>query len=88
MAFTINPGVLAIAGVLILPIITTSIGAVGLSTRDQNPMFQAYYLPTNTPQTHAGWNISHSVFVTNTFQLQSNANETLIIDAENYRYDL
>jgi len=88
MAFTINSGVLAIAGVLILPTITTSIGAVGLSTRDQNPMFQAYYLPTNTPQTHAGWNVAHSVFVTNTFQSQSNANETLIIDAENYRYDL
>ncbi|MCH7881049.1 MAG: DUF3187 family protein [Proteobacteria bacterium] len=73
---------------LLLALSPVSTGAAGLSTRDQNPMFQAYYLPTNSPQTQDGWNFSHSVFITNTFQTQAKGNEILVIDAENYRYDL
>jgi hypothetical protein len=36
---------------------------------------------------HPGWKYSHSLFITNTFQTESNNNETLVIDAESYRYD-
>jgi len=36
---------------------------------------------------HPGWQYSHSLFITNTFQTESINNETLVIDAESYRYD-
>ncbi|MFV2032728.1 MAG: DUF3187 family protein [Gammaproteobacteria bacterium] len=91
MVYTIKrfPTRIIVSGVaLALTLNTNSASTAGLSTRDQNPMFQAYYLPTNSPPTQTGWNFSHSVFITNTFQLESRGNETLVIDAENYRYDL
>ena len=73
---------------LLIALNPISSGATGLNTRDQNPMFQAYYLPTNNADAQPGWNVSHSIFITNTFQTQIEGNETLVIDAENYRYDL
>lgn len=60
---------------------------VGLNTRDQNPMFQAYYLPAIDLNTDQGWQVSHSAYITNAFQNNKQGNETLILDGENYRYD-
>jgi len=60
---------------------------VGLNTRDQNPMFQAYYLPSIDLNFHQGWQVSHSVSLTSAFQSLQLGNEMLLIDAENYRYD-
>ncbi len=60
---------------------------VGLNTRNQNPMFQAYYLPSINLNSDQGWQVSHSVYLTSAFQNNQEANETLILDAENYRYD-
>ena len=60
---------------------------VGLNTRDQNPMFQAYFLPSIDLNSHQGWQVSHSVYLTNAFQSNQQGNETLILDVENYRYD-
>lgn len=90
MVFTTKLRTVVIGVGLLFPLAFHSISAraTGLSTRDQNPMFQSYYLPTNSAETQAGWNVSQSVFITNTFQSQTVGTETLIIDAENYRYDL
>ena len=60
---------------------------IGLPTRDQNPILQLYYLPSIGFTSNPGWQFSHSLFITNTFQTESNNNETLVIDAESYRYD-
>lgn len=60
---------------------------IGLATRDQNPMLQAYYLPGIGYSTQPGWQFTHSLFITNTYQTESINNETLVIDVENYRYD-
>ncbi|MFT6372534.1 MAG: hypothetical protein ACJA0I_000202 [Gammaproteobacteria bacterium] len=83
MAFTINK-----SGLLLLMFASQALAApVGLNTRDQNPMFQAYYLPSIDLNFHQGWQVSHSVYLTNAFQSIQHGNETLIIDTENYRYD-
>ena len=62
----------------------------GLNTREQNPMLQAYYIPgiSSAWRERDGWLLSQSLFITNTYQRESASNETLIIDSENYRYDL
>lgn len=60
---------------------------IGLDTRDQNPMLQAYYLPGIGFASQPGWQYSHSLFITNTYQNESIGTETLVIDVENYRYD-
>lgn len=86
MVFTTKSFAFGIALLLLLASVSSK--AAGLNTRDQNPMFQAYYFPTNSPPTQDGWNFSHSVFITNTFHTQTKGNENLTIDAENYRYDL
>ena len=89
---TIFRGILGFIGLLILMCSSIVLAApVGLSTRDQNPMFQAYYLPSidlnSARGQQKGWHVSHSVYVTNAFQNNSQDNETLILDVENYRYD-
>lgn len=61
--------------------------SVGLNTRDQNPMLQAYYLPSIDIQENDGWRFRHSLFITNTYQKESRGSESLLIDVENYRYD-
>ena len=58
-----------------------------LATRDQNPILQPCYLPSIGFSSQAGWHYSHSLFVSNTYRVQSANNETLVIDVENYRYD-
>lgn len=64
-----------------------SAATIGLATRDQNPMLQAYYLPAIGFSSQPGWQYSYSLFITNTFQTETINNETLVIDAESYRYD-
>ncbi len=87
MAFTTASKLSAAA--LLFPIAANSIAAsLGLPTRDQNPMLQAYYLPATNMQDENGWHLSHALFITNTFQDESRGNEQLVIDVENYRYDL
>ena len=75
-------------GLLLLMCASQALAApVGLNTRDQNPMFQAYYLPSIDLNFHQGWQVSHSIYITSAFQSLQQGNETLLIDAENYRYD-
>jgi hypothetical protein len=85
---TIFRGPLKLFGFLLLFVVSQVLAApVGLNTRDQNPMFQAYYLPSIDLNSHQGWQVSHSVYLTNAFQHNQQGNETLILDVENYRYD-
>ena len=61
----------------------------GYATRDLNPILQPIYLPTlATFKQGNGWKIDHSFYVTNTMQREDNDREQLIIDVENYRYEL
>ena len=61
----------------------------GYATRDMNPMLQPIYLPTlATFGAVDGWKIDHSVYISNTLQDQSRGDEELLIDVENYRYEL
>ena len=63
--------------------------AAGLATRDLNPVLQPIYIPAYTPYSSKnGWRIDHSVYVTNTSQLESAGDEYLALDVENYRYEL
>ena len=63
--------------------------AAGLATRDLNPVLQPIYIPAYTPfGSSNGWRIDHSVYVTNTSQLESAGDEYLALDVENYRYEL
>jgi hypothetical protein len=87
MAFTIKTTFRAF-GLLLFTCASQVLAApVGLNTRDQNPMFQAYYLPSIDLNSHQGWQVSHSVYLTSAFQNDQQGNETLILDVENYRYD-
>jgi hypothetical protein len=61
----------------------------GYATRDLNPILQPIYLPTlATFKQGNGWKIDHSFYVTNTMQREDNDREQLVIDVENYRYEL
>ena len=63
--------------------------AAGLATRDLNPVLQPIYIPAYTPfGSSNGWRIDHSLYVTNTSQLESKGDEYLALDVENYRYEL
>lgn len=61
---------------------------IGLSTRDQNPILQGYYLPSINLTSGQGWQFTHTAYITNTFHNNQTGKETLILDVENYRYDL
>ena len=89
MGFTINCKLLITFVWLVLLASTHPVAAttIGLATRDQSPMLQAYYLPAMRFSSQPGWQYSHSLFITNTYQTESINNETLVIDVENYRYD-
>ena len=61
----------------------------GFATRDLNPILQPIYLPTlATFNPQNGWKIDHSVYITNTLQEETRGDESLLIDVENYRYEL
>ena len=61
----------------------------GFASRDLNPLLQPIYLPTlaNFSETD-GWRIDHSIYITNTLQEEDKGDEYLVIDVENYRYEL
>ena len=87
MAFTIL--IKAAGTALLLMAAGQSLAAsLGLPTRDQNPLLQAFYLPSINLQSEDGLHMSHGLFITNTFQDESRGDEQLVIDVENYRYDL
>lgn len=52
-------------------------------------MLQPVFLPAYlNPGADDGWRVDHSLYITNTYQNESRGTETLIIDVENYRYEL
>lgn len=61
----------------------------GFATRDLNPLLQPVFLPglTRFGDTD-GWRIDYSLYITNTLQQEGKGDETLLIDVENYRYEL
>ena len=76
-------------GFALLVTIAPAFADGGFATRDQNPILQSIYLPTlATFNADNGWKIDHSLYITNTFQEESNDDESLLIDVENYRYEL
>jgi hypothetical protein len=87
MAFTIKTTLRGFGLLLFMCANQILAAPVGLNTRDQNPMFQAYYLPSIDLNSHQGWQLSHSIYLTSAFQNDQQGNETLILDVENYRYD-
>jgi len=89
MAFTIKckPLILFAWLVLLANFNHVAASTIGLPTRDQNPILQPYYLPTLGFASQPGWQYSNSLFITNTFQTESVNNETLVIDAESYRFE-
>jgi hypothetical protein len=61
----------------------------GLATRDLNPVLQPIFLPAYAPFAKSdGWRIDHSLYITNTLQAESKGAENLVLDVENYRYEL
>jgi hypothetical protein len=81
--------VAAIAGIAFFAASQSLSAAAGYATRELNPMLQPVFLPSLVPvSTDNGWRVDHSVFVTNTFQQKGRGNESLILDVENYRYEL
>jgi len=59
----------------------------GLPTRSQNPLLQGYFIPAMPLTSNAGWSFSHALYITNTYHLDQNPAEQVIIDVENKRYD-
>lgn len=59
----------------------------GLPTRGQNPLLQSYYIPVIPTTSEDSLSFSHSLYFTNTYQIESKGNENLVIDVENTRYD-
>ncbi len=81
--------VAAVAGIAFFAASQSLNAAAGYATRELNPMLQPVFLPSLVPLgTDNGWRVDHSVFITNTFQAKNRGNESLIMDVENYRYEL
>lgn len=81
--------VLIIVSLFFLSKLTTSHAYSGLATHDQNPLLIPYWIPhTIAPTENLGLQVSTSLFISNTLHDEKIANETLIIDAETYRFDL
>lgn len=63
--------------------------APGLPTRDMNPILQPIFLPGYISLTEEpGLRVDHALFITNTTQEKSTTGEAVVIDVENYRYEL
>ncbi len=60
----------------------------GVPTRDQNPLLQGYFIPAMPLTGPERWTVSHSLYITNTYQQDNTASERLLIDVENRRYDM
>ncbi len=80
---------LAIAGCSIVAGYPIANANPGLPTRNLNPVLQPIFLPSYFHSGNAdGWHIEHSLYIGNSYDEQTIANERLVIDAENYRYEL
>ena len=78
-----------LGGLALLTFTHASFAACGYATRDLNPVLQSIYLPSHaTFSDHDGWQIDHSLYITNTTYQESIGDESLLIDVENYRYEL
>lgn len=76
-------------GIVVFTTSHCAMAAAGFATRDLNPILQPIYLPTLAPASEEnGWLLAHSLYITNTLQEKSKSGESLVIDAENYRYEL
>ena len=85
----LNRRILLAGGIAFLSTCHIAMAGVGLATRDLNPVLQPVYLPTQAPvNPDNGWRIDHGIFITNTLQEEDENGESLVIDAENYRYEL
>jgi len=61
----------------------------GLATHDQNPLLIPYWIPhTLVPTGKSDVQVSTAFFLSNTLHDEIKNNETLIIDAETYRFDI
>ncbi len=77
------------SGVFLFSGSVSVLAAAGLATRDLNPLLQQFYLPVHVSFSETnGWLVDHSFFITNTLQDESKSDEDLLIDVENYRYEL
>ncbi len=76
-------------GLLLLPVLPIQAETYpGLPTRSQNPLLQSYFIPAQPQPTGDQWSLVHSLYITNTYQEDQSNTEQLLIDVENYRYDL
>jgi len=81
--------VAVVAGIAVFAASQSLSAAAGYATRELNPMLQPVFLPSLVPvSADNGWRVDHSFFLTNTFQEKDRGDESLIIDVENYRYEL
>lgn len=79
---------LLLAGALTLNPVLAEEAYPGLPTRSQNPLLQGYFIPAAPITTARVWSFSQALFITNTYQLDQDNDETLEIDIENTRLDL
>jgi hypothetical protein len=74
---------------LLLPALLAAADDGGFASRDLNPLLQPIYLPTLAGFSRGnGWRVDHSLYITNTLQEEDEGDENLLIDVENYRYEL
>lgn len=59
----------------------------GLPTRSQNPLLQSYFIPAAPITSPDKWTVSQALYITNTYQLDRNSREEMVIDVENTRFD-
>ena len=78
-----------LGGLALLACSHSSLASCGYATRNLNPILQPIYLPTHAGfSENDGWRIDHSLFITNTMEDESKGDESIVIDVENYRYEL
>ena len=80
----------SLAGLLLLlHVLPPASADGGYASRDLNPLLQPIYLPTLAGFSRAnGWRVDHSLYITNTLQEETESGEYLLVDVENYRYEL
>lgn len=76
------------AGLILSSLSICCFAAAGFATRDLNPILQSIYIPGFNFHGSSTWQLRHSLYITNTLQRKSSASESLLIDVENYRYEL
>ena len=80
---------LLLPGGIFLLTVNHCVSAAGFATRDLNPVLQQFYIPAHVPFSEGNeWRFDHSLYITNTSKRESKGDERLIIDVENYRYEL